>query len=109
LDYSVDNSSDEIPRTTRRQFNGRRQLPQPSTRYNIRSRVNGRTHYREEESEEEKKERNFKRRTPAEDVEEMLRDDTFRNYDGSQGRKRRKRNRIAESDEEFIEEVSEDL
>ncbi len=39
----------------------------------------------------------------------MLRDDTFRNYDGSQGRKRRKRNRNTESDEEFMEEFSEDL
>lgn len=39
----------------------------------------------------------------------MLKDDTFRDYDMSQGRKRLKRNRMKdEEDEDFIKEESEE-
>lgn len=71
-------------------------------RYNIRNRPAQRYHYDEDEEEEEKKERVFKRRTPAEDVEEMLKDERFREYDVSQGRKKRKTNRMRAEDDEFI-------
>ena len=36
----------------------------------------------------------------------MLKSDEFRNYDMSQGRKKRKLNKITESDEEFIQDKS---
>ena len=50
----------------------------------------------------------MKRRTPAEDIEDMLKDEEFRNYDMSQGRKKRKRNRInSDEDDEFIHNDSE--